>query len=77
MRKVLQNIRYGLRTFLVNRPFLAIAIPTVVLGIAANAALLSVVKSYAQPEGLASGVVAALTLARVLFCVWFGIQAIC
>ena len=70
------HIRYRLRTLLANSPFLAIALATVLLSVAANATLCSVLSSYARPERVASGVFTAMAVAHILSSIWFGIRMI-
>lgn len=76
MYKGLRDIRKSLRLLVANHAFLAVA-GTAVLGIAANAELLSTIHTYAGAERVASGVVSVLTLVHLLFSVWFGIHALC
>jgi formate hydrogenlyase subunit 3/multisubunit Na+/H+ antiporter MnhD subunit len=79
MQTLWPDIRYRLHALLKNPAFTAI-FATFLLGIVAKAALFCVASSYAQPERVASGMVAALTLARILlnvWFIWFGIRTIC
>lgn len=72
-----QNIHHGLNV-LVRKPAFAAIFATFVFGISAQAALCCLVSSYG-PEKVASGMVAALTLARIVMSIWFlwlGIQTI-
>ena len=64
-----QNIRHGLNV-LVRKPAFAAVFTTLVWGVSAQAALCCLVSSYA-PEKVASGMVAALTLARIVMNIWF------
>jgi hypothetical protein len=64
-----QNIRHGLNALL-RKPAFAAIFATLVFGIGAQTALCCLVSSYA-PEKVASGMVAALTLARILMSIWF------
>lgn len=73
-----RNIRDRLHP-VVKSPAFAAIFATLVLGVSAKTALFCIASCYAQPERVASGMVAALTLARVLLHVWFlwlGIHAI-
>jgi len=74
MRTLGEHIRHRLHTLFANGAFLMIAGAAVVLGIAANASLCSVMNVYAQPERVASGVLTVLSAAQILFNVWFGIR---
>ena len=64
-----QNIRHGLNV-LVRKPAFAAILATLVFGLSAQAALCCLASSYAA-EKVASGMVAALTLARLLTSIWF------
>jgi hypothetical protein len=64
-----QNIRHGVNV-LVRKPAFTAIFATFVLGMSAQAALCCLVSSYA-PEKVASGMVAALTLVRILMSIWF------
>ena len=76
MRTLGEHIRHRLHTLLANGAFLVIAGATLVLGIAANASLCSVLSSYARPERVASGVFTAMAVAHILSSIWFGIRMI-
>jgi hypothetical protein len=64
-----QNIAHGLQS-LVRKPAFAAVFATLVVGISTHAALCCLVSSYAS-EKVASGMVAALTLVRILSSIWF------
>ena len=64
-----QNIFHGLQA-LVRKPAFAAVFGTLVLGVSTNAALCCLVSSYA-PEKMASSMVAALMLVRILMSIWF------
>ena len=71
------KILYRQRMLAAKRGFLAVPLATAAIGMATNFALSSVVKSCAQPETVASGVVVALRLSQLLLSIWFGLHTIC
>jgi len=76
MHTPLQDISQRLRVILTNPAFLIASVAVLVLG-AANAALLSFLHAYVQPDHVATGVIAAVDLVRIVITIYLGMPPIC
>lgn len=64
---------HALRMF-VSRPAVIVICAAAIALAGANAALLSLIHAYAPPDRVATGLVAAVDLVRVLFTIWLGMH---